>query len=88
MEGQIALLFSRVAMLQECRSGLPDAPVVPDPPSRRERKEARVRARAVAKAVRSAERVVRSAARSDRAARPTAPPQAASLPTEPTTLWW
>ena len=88
MEGQIALLFSQVAMFRESRSALPDAPVVECGPSRRERQEARLRARAAAKALRSAERVVRSAARSGRAERPSAPRQAGRLPSDPTTMWW
>jgi hypothetical protein len=88
MEGQIALLFSRVATLHASRSGLPDAPVVRAVPSRRERRAVRVRARAEAKAVRSAEQVVRSAARSARGPSRVPPRQAGTAPADPRAMWW
>jgi hypothetical protein len=85
MDGQLALLFSMVASRHESRSALPDAPTMDPGPDRRERRAARVRARAAAKAVRSAERVVRASR-----PRPAAPAtrQAGTQPTDPTALWW
>ncbi len=88
MEGLSALLFSRIAH-GEIRSALPDAPTTEPPLTYAERRAARIRHRAAARAVRSAESVVRSAARSAARRRQGAvAPQAGTHPVDPTVLWW
>ena len=103
MDGaHLALLFSKSATIREARSGFPDAPQVEPEPTFRERRAARLRARAEARsaraaaragrtAVRSAERVVRAARPAARSESPTGqrgPQPAGTQPTDPTGLWW
>jgi hypothetical protein len=63
----LALLFARPATLREVHSAYPDAEVVDDGPSRRERRAARLRARSAARTDPAGRPAVRSAGSGARA---------------------